>query len=127
MPTPTNPLADRAPCRAGFVVALLVAWLGAMVSPCLMAAPAAPPPDHCDHGAPVDHAAPCADMLADGCAKVHDASSDGGKPSVPAPAALLLTLPLPTFNDHSPAPRPVIDGRRATGPPLAIRYCVLRN
>jgi hypothetical protein len=120
----------HAPPRA-VLAALVLGWAGLVAAPCLPAAPAMPATptgEHCGHGgASHDDGGPCAEMLAQGCAVPDHASADGPRAEPLPRNASLLTLPVALADPGVARGDARPGGHAATGPPLTIRYCNLRN
>lgn len=109
------------------VALALLAWLNLLVQPCAAGLPSLPvQSESCHHGIDPQHALPCASMQAVDCQASADLNADLSPPPLLArPAALLALLPLSgggagvVATAAGPPP--------ATGPPLNILFCNLRN
>jgi hypothetical protein len=103
----------------------MLAWLNLIVQPCQAEVPAMPVGmEDCDHGGSGDHPAPCHAMQASDCDAPLALNADSPpSPVLARPARPLSSLP------NTPAARFDSSHRRpaATGPPLTIRFCTLRN
>lgn len=107
-----------------------LAWLHGILQPCLAQAPMLPAPTaHCAHEG-ADHSGasdvPCLEMQAEQCVAAVDLNADAPRATGPAPGRpLLLVLPVAPAIRAASRDGPITGA--AAGPPLIIRYCVLRN
>jgi len=113
------------------VLALLaLGWFTVLLQPCFAAAPAMPADmEHCAHEG-TDHSGtadvPCLEMQAEQCVAATDLNADAPRATGSAPVgALLLLLPAAPAIRAASRVEPIASA--AAGPPLNIRYCVLRN
>lgn len=112
--------------RARQLLALFVlAWLNLIVQPCQAELPVMPVGmEDCDHGGSGERPAPCRAMQAVECEAPLALNADSPpSPVVARPAMLSASLPdalAARFNNSHLRPA-------ATGPPLTIRFCKLRN
>lgn len=114
------------------VAGLLLALLNLLVQPCLASLPAQPvAAAHCDHGgAPPGHASACPAMQATDCEMIGEFNFDSPQSVVPARTGTVLALlPLPVDCSRVRTHRAALEraASPATGPPLNILYCNLRN
>jgi hypothetical protein len=111
---------------------VMFAWLNLLLQPCVAGLPAQPvAAGHCDHsGAPPDHSRSCAAMQANVCEMTGEINVDSPQAIVPVrTGALLALLPSPVDSSWSQSDRALLHraASPATGPPLHIRFCNLRN
>jgi hypothetical protein len=106
---------------------VLLAWLSLLVRPCAAGLPSLPVEDEpCHHGEGPEHVLPCASMQAVDCEMSAELNADASPSTLPARPGVLLALLPPSVG--GPGALPVADLRPpATGPPLNIRFCNLRN
>jgi hypothetical protein len=125
-----SPLPHRAPRRAARV-ALWLAWAALLAAPLFAVVPTAaamPAAGHCEHAGATHHdGARCAELHAIDCAAPQDAHAGGPGPAPVARAARVLLLPAVADPPGIARGDAKPGARSATGPPLAIRYCTLRN
>lgn len=100
-------------------------WLNLIVQPCQAAMPMMPAGmEDCGHGGTPDQAPPCPTMQAGDCEASFALNADAPpSPALTRPAAFMLPVPEASSGG-------IVNARlhpAATGPPLTIRFCTLRN
>jgi hypothetical protein len=122
--------ANHARRQRRLVMVLVFAWLNLLIQPCQAGLPANPAAaaEHCDHRESPDHTLLCAAMQATACDMSADMNADAPAAGVPRPhlGVLLAVLLADSSGLIATVPHQG-DPARATGPPLNIRFCNLRN
>jgi hypothetical protein len=115
----------RRQARARHLLMLfLFGWMNLIVQPCQAELPAMPMGmEHCDHGSAPDHAAVCPAMQAVDCKAPAVANADAPPPVLSRTISAIAVLPVMA----DVAGLRSIPSSAATGPPIPIFFCSLRN